>query len=726
MSNEQRALKFITADDAGHFVIGEEAAALLSKIDLPIAVVAVVGEYRTGKSYLMNLLKCDLPDEHVAAAGDHVVSDGFDVGHSAQACTKGVWLWGEPVEVEGKKMAIVFLDTEGLDAPNAKYDERVFALALLLGSTFVYNSRGQINGQAIAKLSHVVHLTKYIHVRANAHGDGNPGEVQEFHDYFPNLMWVVRDFTMDLKTMGANGRSLTPQDYLNRAFEDENGVNQTVSDKNNIRRMLRTVFPKKDCMTLVLPVSGGERELHELPSTPWSDLRDEFKRGIKRLKKKLFSTIQPKMLYGKQLNGPMFLELSKSYVEAMNKPGGVPTISSAWERVVTAQCDKGMRLAMSAYENAMTQNERGERTNMPVVFDEEELMARHNEVYKNATDILRKQIETVAMTRMVKDTMEKFGTNVQTRWEKIKKKNAENSEEHCKELIEELTQDAPPGAPSASASVPLAPAAASSPLREERAPSKPANSGLIGTKLRRVQKACDHTVKAYKERARGPAKWEVLQNYLLGTVLKQMKDTAVEAAASEQTKLSETRRELKEMTNKLTEALKEVTLVKKDLLDEKTKSQDAIRNERKKCELEKEALTEKHNGKLALQTIEWNNKEKKLTEQLHKAELQIVQRQQQSAAAMVADAVDSSELKKTQEKLKAAQQDVTVLQERVELLLQQQRQNAATKTADAVDPSEFEKIKKKLEEAEFKIDAKEKVIRTQKETIKTLEELNAF
>jgi hypothetical protein len=205
-----------------------------------------------------------------------------------------------------------------------------------------------------------------------------------------------------------------------------------------------------------------------------------------------------------------------------------------------------------------------------------------------------------------------------------------------------------------------------------------------------------------------------------------MKDTAVEAAASEQTKLSETRRELKEMTNKLTEALKEVTLVKKDLLDEKTKSQDAIRNERKKCELEKEALTEKHNGKLALQTIEWNNKEKKLTEQLHKAELQIVQRQQQSAAAMVADAVDSSELKKTQEKLKAAQQDVTVLQERVELLLQQQRQNAATKTADAVDPSEFEKIKKKLEEAEFKIDAKEKVIRTQKETIKTLEELNAF
>ena len=100
-SGEQRALPFITVDDAGQFVIGEEAAARLSEIDLPIAVVAVAGEYRTGKSYLMNLLKRDLPDENAAAAGadqsssgTDVVSDGFVVGHSVQACTKGVWMWG--------------------------------------------------------------------------------------------------------------------------------------------------------------------------------------------------------------------------------------------------------------------------------------------------------------------------------------------------------------------------------------------------------------------------------------------------------------------------------------------------------------------------------------------------------------------------------------------------------------------------------------------------------
>jgi hypothetical protein len=789
-SGEQRALPFITVDDAGQFVIGEEAAARLSEIDLPIAVVAVAGEYRTGKSYLMNLLKRDLPDENAAAAGadqsssgTDVVSDGFVVGHSVQACTKGVWLWGEPVEVEGKNMSIVFLDTEGLGSTQAdpNYDARIFALALLLGSTFVYNSRGTIDGQAIDTLSLVVNLTKFIHLRANAHGNDNPNDVQEFHDYFPSLMWVVRDCTLELKTMGANGRSLTPRDYLNRSLEDLKGVSKEVSAMNNIRRVLRTVFPEKDCVTLVKPVSD-EKKARELPSIPWSDLRDEFKRGVKRLKSKLFSAIQPKMLFGRQLNGPMLLELSRSYVEAFNS-GSAPTISSAWERVVTAQCREGMGSAMSVYENAMHQDKFVERPNSKmhgkvVVFDEEELMARHDEHYKNAKDILRKKIETVAAgsndaTRVMQGMMEELGTKVRKLLGKIKEQNAEDSDNYCKQLIERLDKEeaaraaevaqtakarfglgASPGAPSVSTSMPAAPAADSSPPKEEKgkskqdiavaaqlaeirrlkaekaagvvgSPSKPTNSGSIGTKLRSVQSVCDRTVKAYNEEARGPAKWGVLQNYLLGTVLKRMSKTAVEASSSEQVKVSEMRRELTFKTNALTEALADVQVAKKERQAEKKKSQDAMRTLKERSELEKDALTEKHKGELSTlgatveqQTVmiehlkkenatlterlsegrdderkwfdrerEWNSKEKKLTEKLHEAERKHMQQQQQqqNAAAKAADAVDPSELKKSQEKLKAAQQEVTVLQEHVELLsehLQMTKDFLATKTQE--------------------------------------------
>lgn len=48
----------------------------------------------------------------------------------------------------------VFLDTEGLSSTSRSesYDARIFALALLLSSYFIYNSVGTIDGAAISKL----------------------------------------------------------------------------------------------------------------------------------------------------------------------------------------------------------------------------------------------------------------------------------------------------------------------------------------------------------------------------------------------------------------------------------------------------------------------------------------------------------------------------------------------------------------------------------------------
>ena len=241
-------LPLITVDEAGDFVLEKNAMERLKSINLPIAVVAVAGQYRTGKSFLLNLLKQNLPGEeappsNAGPGNDDASRPGFQVGHSVQACTKGLWVWGEPMLINDESMAVVLVDTEGLGAvkkANASYDSRIFALALLLGSSFVYNSRGTIDGNAIDQLSLVVNLTKHIHVRASSQGEGNPTEIQEFQQYFPDFTWVVRDFTLQLKTMGANGRSLTQRDYLKRALADQKGISKEISKKNNVRRMLRT------------------------------------------------------------------------------------------------------------------------------------------------------------------------------------------------------------------------------------------------------------------------------------------------------------------------------------------------------------------------------------------------------------------------------------------------------------------------------------------------------
>ncbi|MDR3740713.1 MAG: hypothetical protein P4L40_16995, partial [Terracidiphilus sp.] len=134
------------------------AGCLFHPFPTQVAVIAVAGMYRTGKSYLLNRLMGR--------------GSGFVVGPSVKACTKGIWLWGRAVPSSDAAggVHVLFLDTEGLGSTvrGASYDSRVFALAILLSSTFIYNSTGVIDGDALARLSLVVNLTKHIHVRSSS------------------------------------------------------------------------------------------------------------------------------------------------------------------------------------------------------------------------------------------------------------------------------------------------------------------------------------------------------------------------------------------------------------------------------------------------------------------------------------------------------------------------------------------------------------------------------
>ena len=103
---------------------------------------AVAGMYRTGKSYLLNRLILDR-------------SDGFGVGPTINPCTKGLWLWSEPIQGQqqnGDPISVLVIDTEGLGAfdETQNHDVRIFTLAILLSSSFIYNSMGSIDESALS------------------------------------------------------------------------------------------------------------------------------------------------------------------------------------------------------------------------------------------------------------------------------------------------------------------------------------------------------------------------------------------------------------------------------------------------------------------------------------------------------------------------------------------------------------------------------------------------
>jgi hypothetical protein len=147
----------------------------------------VAGPYRTGKSFLLNrLLGKQGPD-----------SIGFEIGSTVQSCTRGLWVWGRPIKVSEDLHAIL-IDTEGLGScdRDQQIDVKIFTLAMLLSSYFMFNCMNAIDENALEALSLVVNLSKYIHVNSK------PSTVQEdqnlFAKYFPAFTWVIRDFALQL------------------------------------------------------------------------------------------------------------------------------------------------------------------------------------------------------------------------------------------------------------------------------------------------------------------------------------------------------------------------------------------------------------------------------------------------------------------------------------------------------------------------------------------------
>jgi len=103
--------------------------------------VAIAGNYRGGKSYVLN----------------HLINQPgcFGVGHTTNACTKGLWIWNKVVKAktqDGKDLNVVFIDTEGLGdtEKDQNNDVRIFMLAVLLSSHIIYNCTGVIDNDTIS------------------------------------------------------------------------------------------------------------------------------------------------------------------------------------------------------------------------------------------------------------------------------------------------------------------------------------------------------------------------------------------------------------------------------------------------------------------------------------------------------------------------------------------------------------------------------------------------
>ena len=296
----------------GKFLIPKEAKQLLNQPSFNhIGIISLVGKYRTGKSFLLNRVLLNKQK-----------NSGFGVGPTFRPCTKGIWIWSEPFIVTNSKSSKPFpcflIDTEGLGA------YIIFLIAILISSLFIYNSFGAIDEISLTSLSLVLNLGETIKIKSLSHHDTE----EELAEYFPALLWLLRDFSLKLEDI--NGNSITEKQYLEKALENVNGNDEIIKEKNRVRKLIRTYFPERDCFTLVRPVEN-EKDLQ--------NLRTEFLEQAQIFRNKIMNIITPKTFHKKLLSGAMLIELIENILDTINS-GNIPIIENSWKYVIKSEAIK--------------------------------------------------------------------------------------------------------------------------------------------------------------------------------------------------------------------------------------------------------------------------------------------------------------------------------------------------------------------------------------------------
>ncbi|XP_068705737.1 guanylate-binding protein 6-like isoform X2 [Montipora foliosa] len=329
-----------TGEQRHSLYVVESALQKLRTVKGPVCVVSIAGQYRRGKSYIL------------AEAFDQ--PDVFPLGHNFDPETMGIWMWIVPQKFQlsnGQECTVVLLDSEGIDAVVGEGldDHEIFTLTVLLASVMIYNSTGVPTRHDLDGLDFIVKLSERIQLRSS--NDGNPSmgacrkDTEFFHKTFPFFMWLLRDVAQSIPPDCEDIKEY----FLKRVFKD-----QRRSDGDNAQKVAESIlrfFPGFQAISLPPPSADGEL-LRNMNSNK-SRLNPCFLSGLEQFKQLLRSVLIPKYSFNEGEIVTGLAALVQLYVDAINTPGVIPNVQTAWETFVMTKCSEACEESLKLYDATM-------------------------------------------------------------------------------------------------------------------------------------------------------------------------------------------------------------------------------------------------------------------------------------------------------------------------------------------------------------------------------------
>ncbi|CAK8689021.1 unnamed protein product [Clavelina lepadiformis] len=208
--------------------------------NLPIVLYSVVGPYRSGKSFLLNLflrfmkLRTHPTDDLQPNPQEELESTFAYRGGIIKGCTEGIFLLKTPyitTTCDGQKVAVFIMDTQGMfdfDS-SAKNMSTVVGFSFLISSFQFYNCKG-VNKQSFDTIHQFANFASEVKQSQNT----SP---------FQSLMLLVRDWKSKDFTPGLEGG----RRYFDELLEERSKANK------NIRHSLMQSFDKIECFLFPPP-----------------------------------------------------------------------------------------------------------------------------------------------------------------------------------------------------------------------------------------------------------------------------------------------------------------------------------------------------------------------------------------------------------------------------------------------------------------------------------------
>ncbi|XP_072015443.1 guanylate-binding protein 3-like [Amphiura filiformis] len=320
-------------------VMVEENVKALLHLEGAVAVVAVVGKYHSGKSFLLNQLMSKNS------------GFGFRVGPTLRPETMGIWMWGKPSQMElpnGQQVQVVFLDTEGFAGSNVSesYDAKIFAVSALLSSYLIYNSVKIIDQADLDYLELLARRTQLFALRSQL---SRAKWAQDFNHNllnFPPLLWIIKDFV----------QALMPSDGPNDALDDASNpqawlhhmMHSSAWENEDHSISLLDIFKSVECRTLFIPATS-KRLLQDLSQATEADLTTEYKEERDQIKELLRKGLIPKEKNGRPITGPELASLIEVLVTAANE-GSLSKIPSRWASFVSSMEKSAQQDCLKFYD----------------------------------------------------------------------------------------------------------------------------------------------------------------------------------------------------------------------------------------------------------------------------------------------------------------------------------------------------------------------------------------